>query len=254
MLSLATNVNSPNVAPPIGPILGGALAASLGWHWIFWFLCILGGVCLLMVLFTLPETARCLVGNGSLPAHGINRTFVSLISEWRKPRSEPRSRGEPPKLSLPNPMASLKLLLLKDVAIVLVCNGIYYMIYCCAQASLSTLFIEVYHFGELASGLVYIPFGVACLISLLAWGKVLDYDYARLSKSIEASSGADRGYGAEEFPIEKARLKTALYLVGLNTLATIGYGWAVAYSAVSISFINSVASLLKVFYSMYQCP
>lgn len=254
MLSLATNVNSPNVAPPIGPILGGALAASLGWHWIFWFLCILGGVCLLMVLFTLPETARCLVGNGSLPAHGINRTFVSLISEWRKPRSQPRSRGERPKLSLPNPMASLKLLLLKDVAIVLVCNGIYYMIYCCAQASLSTLFIQVYHYGELASGLVYIPFGVACLISLLAWGKVLDYDYARLSRTIEASSGVDRGNGAEEFPIEKARLKTALYLVGLNTLATIGYGWAVAYRAVSISSIDFVASLLKVFYSMYQHP
>lgn len=172
MLLLTTNTNSPNVAPPIGPILGGAIAASLGWHWIFWFLCILGGVCLLLVLFTMPETARCLVSNGSIPAHGINRTFVSLISEWRKPRSDSQSRGERPKLSLPNPLASLKLLLLKDVAIVLFCNGIYYMIYCCTQASLSSLFIEVYHYGELASGLVYIPFGVGCLISLLVWGKV----------------------------------------------------------------------------------
>lgn len=207
-----------------------------------------------MVLFTLPETARCLVGNGSISAHGINRTLVSLISEWRKPKSESPSRGERPKLSLPNLVASLKLLLLKDVAIVLVCNGIYYMIYCCAQASLSTLFIEVYHYGELASGLVYIPFGVACLISLLAWGKVLDYDYARLSKNIEASSGADRGDGVDEFPIEKARLKTALYLVGLNTLATIGYGWAVAYRAVGFSFVNFGASLLKVLHSMYQRP
>lgn len=200
-----------------------------------------------MIMFTLPETARSLVGNGSIPAHGINRPFVSFISEWRKPRTESWSRGEPPKLSLPNPMASLKLLLLKDVAIVLVCNGIYYMISCCAQASLSSLFIEVYHYGDLAAGLVYIPFGVACLISLLAWGKVLDYDYARLAKSIEASSGQGRGDGVEEFPIERARLKTALYLVGLNTLAMIGYGWAVAYRVVSFPVTTFLLDALKRF-------
>ncbi|KAK2599452.1 hypothetical protein N8I77_011206 [Diaporthe amygdali] len=221
----------PNVAPPIGPIIGGALAATWGWHSIFWFLCILGSVCLLLVLFTLPETARCLVGNGSIPAHGVNRTFTTLISEWRKPSSESQRLGERPKLSLPNPLASLKLLLLKDVAIVLVCNGIYYMIYCCAQASLSSLFIDVYHYDELASGLVYIPFGVACLISLLVWGRVLDYDYARLSRRLGAPAGTDRSDDADEFPIERARLNTALYLVGLNTLAMIGYGWAVAYRA-----------------------
>ena len=253
MLLLGTNINSPNVAPPIGPILGGALAASLNWHWIFWFLCILGGVCLLMVLFTLPETARCLVGNGSIPAHGINRTFVSFISDWRKPRSESQNRGERPKLSIPNPLASLKLLLLKDVAIVLVCNGINYMVYCCAQASLSSLFIEVYHYGQLTSGLVYIPFGVACLISLLVWGKVLDYDYARLSKHIEPLPASDRDLRVDEFPIERARLKTALYLVGLNTLATIGYGWAVAYRVVRFP-IAVTPPLLKFVHSTYQPP
>lgn len=107
------------------------------------------------------------------------------------------------------------------------------MIYCCAQASLSSLFIEVYHYGELASGLVYIPFGVACLISLLVWGRVLDYDYARLSRRLGAPAGTDRSGDVDEFPIERARLNTALYLVGLNTFAMIGYGWAVAYRAVS---------------------
>lgn len=251
MLCIADHgIISPNVAPPLGPILGGVLASSLGWHWIFWFLCIVGSACLLMILFTLPETARCLVGNGSIPAHGINRTFLSFISEWRKPRSESQSRGQRPKLSLPNPLASLKLLLVKDVAIVLVCNGIYYMIYCCAQASLSSLFIEVYHYGELASGLVYIPFGVACLISLLVWGKVLDHDYARLSKSLATRSAADLGDGVDEFPIERARLRTALYLVGLNTLATIGYGWSVAYRAVGSSHHPwSCSSLLKMMHT-----
>lgn len=214
----------------------------------------LGGICLLMVLFTLPETARSLVGNGSITAHGINRTVLSYISEWRMPNSGSQGRGERPTLSLPNPLASLILLLLKDVAIVLVCNGIYYMIYCCAQASLSSLFIQVYHYGELASGLVYIPFGVACLISLLVWGKVLDYDFARLSKQLEHPPTAYRKDEFKGFPIERARLQTALYLVGLNTLATIGYGWSVAYRVVRLPVSDLLPHFLRDVNSTYQLP
>lgn len=151
--------------PPVGPVIGGALAARLGWQWIFWFLCIAGGACLLLVLLTLPETARGIVGNGSISPPRINRTLLSLMRKPGGPRGErcseakeaSNSRSKP---SFPNPLTSLKLLLLKDVFIVLLCNGIYYMIYCCAQASLASLFVKVYDYTELQAGLIYIPFGI----------------------------------------------------------------------------------------------
>ena len=166
---LKTASRSPNVAPPIGPILGGVLAARLGWEWIFWFLCIMGGLCLILILFTLPETARCLVGDGSIPARGINRTLWSILTQCAQPQRRIEVEDKP-TARIPNPFSSLKLLLLKDVAIIIVCNGVYYATYCSIQASLSTLFIDIYNYQELQAGLIYIPFGLACLVSALTWG------------------------------------------------------------------------------------
>ncbi|KAH6677029.1 major facilitator superfamily transporter [Plectosphaerella plurivora] len=222
----------PNVAPPVGPVLGGVLAARLGWKWIFWFLCILGGACLALILFTLPETCRVIVGNGSEPARGIYQPLLSTIMHSRKPptatelpaRQQGRFADTP---IFPNPIACLKILLVKDLAIILFSNGIYYAIYCCIQASLSTLFIDVYEFETIEAGLIYIPFGIACLLSTLTWGRFMDVAY----KSTAAHHGLPAGIAREEsvytFPIRAARLKGAISLVVISGAATVGYGWSI---------------------------
>lgn len=154
----------------------GSACRQTGLAMDLWFLCIAGGACLLLVLLTLPETARGIVGNGSISPPRINRTLLSLMRKPGGPRGERPSEAKEAnnsrsKPSFPNPLTSLKLLLLKDVFIVLLCNGIYYMIYCCAQASLASLFVKVYDYTELQAGLIYIPFGIGCFVSLFAWGK-----------------------------------------------------------------------------------
>ncbi|KAI0008497.1 major facilitator superfamily transporter [Xylariaceae sp. FL0662B] len=217
----------PNVAPPLGPVLGGAIAAQLGWKWIFWFLSILGGIVLLLVLLALPETARSIVGNGNLGATGINRTLLSLLREKLGKEKSPSLNMKERMISFPNPLACLKLLLSKDVFAVLLCNGIYYATYCCIQGSLSTLFIEIYGYGELQAGLVYIPFGIGCLISTYVWGKVLNYDYARTAKDFGFEVNDNRVGRSDNFPIEFARLRSSFYLAGTAALSTISYGWVV---------------------------
>lgn len=65
-------------------------------------------------------------------------------------------------------------------------------------------------------------------------GKLLDYDYARTAKAHGFSTDKKQNYGLEDFPIERARLQSSLYLVGIATASTIGYGWAVKFHVVSL--------------------
>ena len=63
---------------------------------------------------------------------------------------------------IPNPLKCIYTLFRKDTAIIVCSMGILYMTSSCIQASLSSSFISVYRFGEIESGLIYLPFGVGC--------------------------------------------------------------------------------------------
>lgn len=148
-------------APTMGPILGGAIGATIGWRWIFWFLSIVSGVCLLLIIFTLPETARNVVGNGSITLSPSYRLPISYLISHSHARTD-GSDSEVVRKSgwhVPNPMACLKVLSRKDTFIVVTAGGIIYMAYSCMQASLSSLCVKIYSLGQLEAGLIYLPFG-----------------------------------------------------------------------------------------------
>ena len=119
-----------------------------------------------MILFLfLPETARGIVGNGGFPA---NRIGMYICSTWgsKKHSSESRDHvAQSKRLRFPNPLKCLVLLYRKDTVLIVTINGIYYSTYCCVQASLALLFIEIYRFEEIQAGLIYLPFGVGCVLA-----------------------------------------------------------------------------------------
>ena len=120
------------------------------------------------MLICFPETGRTLVGNGSVAATGINRTFISVLQNRRKDH-EPALKH--PKFRFPNPTRSLRLVFHKTTSLVLFSNAIFYMKYSCVQASLSPLLIEVYGLNELQVGLAYLAFGIACAAASYTVGK-----------------------------------------------------------------------------------
>lgn len=69
----------------VGPVLGGVLAGTLGFRYIFWLLTILGGVALLLLFILLPETLRNLAGNGSIPLKGWKYVpLLRALAPWEK--------------------------------------------------------------------------------------------------------------------------------------------------------------------------
>jgi len=190
-----------------------------------------------MVLF-LPETARSIIGNGSIsPKKGVTKPPLPLLLP-KHARTEPEAVGDydsPPPIHVvksqrrkfPNPFASLKLLRFPDTTIILLAYGINYTVYCCLQASLSTLFVEIYRVSGVIAGLIYLPFGVACAISAFATGKVLDIDYNKTAAECGVPVEKGRAFSSDlrDFPIEKARLRTVVYTVGLSSALVVAYGW-----------------------------
>lgn len=55
--ALAFFTLAPFAGPSLGPIVGGYMVvAGVSWRWVFWLLTMFAGACLVLVIFTLPET------------------------------------------------------------------------------------------------------------------------------------------------------------------------------------------------------
>ncbi|KAH6842229.1 major facilitator superfamily domain-containing protein [Chaetomium sp. MPI-CAGE-AT-0009] len=217
-----------NTPPSLGPVISGLLLLRWTWRSIFWLLTVASALCLIMMILFLPETARNIVANGSRPAKGIDKPLVPLIAPKvarvaESISSVPTREGH---RKIPNPLAALKLLRIPGTTIILVAYGINYTVYCCLQASLSTLFVGIYGVSGLVAGLVYIPFGVAVALSAFATGRLLDFNYKKTAAESGISIIKTKETDLKDFPIERARLRTVILTVALSAFLVIGYGWA----------------------------
>jgi len=108
-----------------------------------------------------------------MPTRLLNRSYLAQVK--LKTNKSPKISSENENTAQPMRMPSLKpcfkALWQKGNALIMLINGLFYMTYCCVQASLSTLFITIYGFEELYAGLIYIPFGVGCALASYTCGK-----------------------------------------------------------------------------------
>ncbi|OQV09423.1 hypothetical protein CLAIMM_13548 [Cladophialophora immunda] len=231
----------PNVAPGLGPVLGGVLAEKAGWRWIFWVLAILSTLSLVLIFALLPETARNVVGNGSHSVPVLNKSLLLLWRENRQKKIDltleghrtavPEAVSRRATLRIPNPLGSVHIFLQRESAPVILINGIFYSAYCCLQASLSSLFIAIYGYKELEAGLIYLPFGTGCFLASLLSRNILTHDYRTIAlrHSLPTSSTETSESQRIVFPIFHARLRSMAYLLPLSILTLLAYGWVLEY-------------------------
>lgn len=146
-------------------MLSGVISDNFGWRWIFWFLAILSGICLVLLTFLLPETSRKIVGNGSTKPHGIHKTLLSIFFLVKSSSMTAASTRIKREFRVPNPLTSLYIIFHKDVALITLVHGTFYTTYSCIGASLSSLFIRIYGLSASQAGLSYLPSGSACILA-----------------------------------------------------------------------------------------
>ena len=240
-----------NIVPlAVGPILGGVFAQTLGWRAIFWFLTIYAGFFLVALIIFLPETLRSLVGNGSIPAKGAARSLFSYIHLRRHPElivpitRTPSIQTGAKKLTV-DFLGPLKIVISRQVTLLIVIVSIHYTIWQMTVTAMSTLFAETYHLSELQIGLTYIANGCGSMLGTLSTGKLLDIEYRRfLSLQSSSISSANSEEPADPstsyFPLEVARLRLLPLWITLQIASILVFGWTLHFHVhISLPIIST---------------
>ncbi|KAF9893521.1 hypothetical protein FE257_010833 [Aspergillus nanangensis] len=219
-----------NTPPSVSPLISGLLLIRWTWPSIFWFLAISSPVVLLAVVLFLPETCRTIVQNARRRPSPLLRPVFPVLSPLGQEQTDAQAIDHKDgNKKLLNPLSVLVLLKNPGTLLAILCFSVYYTVYSCLQASLSTVFVEVYNTSGLVTGIIYIPFGVAQGVMAYFAGRVLDFDYQKTAKARGLSIDKHAGDDLSQFPIEHARLRTSrLFLVACGPLI-VGYGWALQY-------------------------
>jgi MFS family permease len=227
----ASTVRSFSIA--IGPVLGGALASSLGFRAIFVFLLIISSVVLLAIIVFLPETLRTIAGNGSLKLSGIHRPLIHLVTR-PKNQEEPEEPLVRKKVTISTFTDPLKLLAQRDILFNLIFGGVIYTVWSMVTASTTGLFKSVFGLNDLQVGFAFLPNGLGTIVGSAVVGNLMTNDFKDAEVKYKMLYNLPTEYKLPaknipvDFPIERTRLRHLPWISVLFTASTALYGFSLS--------------------------
>ena len=244
-----------NTAVCLGPVVGGLVAWKSGsFRWIFWALTIFGGLVFGIILVGLWETARNLVGNGSVQISTWYSPWWILMSKAFATKGNPITQStqvsirdedvEEPKgstvntpvisdrssfkskLRMANPLCAFRIMLFRDTALVLWLASSPYAVWYCVQASISDVYKNTYGFNDIDVGLAFLTGGAGTVVGGIANGKFMDWNYRVTAKKCGREVDKVAGDDLIDFPIERARARGSLFILAGYICTLAGYGWS----------------------------
>ncbi|GAV50406.1 hypothetical protein ZYGR_0U02620 [Zygosaccharomyces rouxii] len=227
----------PNMGPILAPIISGLiLMESDAWRWLFGFTSIMSGIAFIAVVLILPETLRCIVGNGD-QRWKKSSNFGTMVDEdvenlghveppaWRlfpdvgiqKPvNTGPRFQFLYPRPSKPSLRIYWNMMKMMPVTISSISTALLFANYYAFSVTLSHFLQTDYNMSNLQVGASYVCPGIAMLIGSQSGGHLSDYMRQRWMKNHEN----------QKFPLE-FRLILQIFGILINMLGCIGYGWSI---------------------------
>ena len=129
------------------------------------------------------------------------------------------------RLSLPNPTPTLKILSSLNGLVVVVACGLAIACYYAVFTGIATAFNANYGLDDLQISLVFLAIGAGSLLSTLATGSIVDWNYRRHAKRLNFPMKKNRYTDLSGFPIELVRLQICLPFLLLGAVFTAVYGW-----------------------------
>ncbi|KAI0257436.1 major facilitator superfamily domain-containing protein [Lactifluus subvellereus] len=209
---------SPFAGPALGPVVAGWMAVSgVSWRWLFWVLTMFASLCLVLVLFTVPETYGPVL-------------LVKKARRIRKDTGDTRYYApmEANKTTIGRRLYNIlampfKILFLEPMLITITIyqSFLYGCIYLLFEAY-PIVFTQGHHLNAGVSGLMFLPISLGGILGVLVY---LIFYNPRYDRYVEQ-------YAPDKVPPE-ARLEVTLLSAPLFAISFFWFGWT-SYPSITL--------------------